>query len=88
LACNKIRDAYMDKGEPDEEEEVEQEPRVLLQQESADPLEVALTLYPVAVTGGINSEFIKNAMWEVFHKARLGDRPSECQGFCSHLNLK
>jgi hypothetical protein len=29
LACRKIRDSYMGKEEPDEEEEVEKEPRVL-----------------------------------------------------------
>jgi hypothetical protein len=27
-------------------------------------------------------------MWEVCHKARTGNRPSECQGFCAHLKLK
>ena len=77
----------MDKEEPDEEEEVEEEPIVLPQQEAVDPLELALTLYPVAITGGVDSEFRKNVMWEVCHRARMGNRPSECQGFCSHLNL-
>ena len=31
LACRKIRDSYMDKEEPDEEEEVENQPGVLPQ---------------------------------------------------------
>ena len=87
LACKKIRDAYMDKGEPDEEEEVEKEPRVLHQQEAVDPLELAMTFYPVTITGEVDVKFRKNVMWEVCHKARMGNRPSECQGFCSHLNL-
>ena len=75
-ACRKVRDAYMDREEPSEEEEVEEEPRVPPQQEAVDPLELALTLYPVAVSGGMDAEFRKKVMWEVYHKARMGNRPS------------
>jgi len=58
------------------------------QQEVVDPLELALTLYPVTVTGGVDLEFRKIVMKEVHDKARMGNRPSQCQGFCAQLNLK
>ena len=78
----------MDREEPSEEEEIEKEPRVPPQQEAIDPIELALTLFPVVVTGGMDLEFRKKVMWEVHNKARMGNRPSQCQGFCAQLNLK
>ena len=68
----------MDKGDLEEEEELEGEALDLKVREATDPLEAALTLYPVTITGGTESEFRRNIMWEVCHKARRGNRPSEC----------
>jgi hypothetical protein len=49
---------------------------------------MALTQYPVTVTGGIDTEFRSKTMWEVGKKVSMGKRPSECKVFCVHLNLK
>ena len=67
----------MDEEEPEKEEESEEEPRGKPQGEATDPIEIALTLYPLTITRGTDTEFRRNVIWRVCHKARMGNRPSE-----------
>ena len=71
--------------EPDDEEE-EREHKPIVEQ-SSDPLELTLGLYPTYVKGGLGTVLMKEIMDKVCFCAQTGKRVSTCTGFCKQLDL-
>ena len=70
----------------DRVDDEEEEPRPPVEQ-TTDPLEAALGMYPINVEGGMDVELTKLIMDKMCQCAHTGRRASMCTGFCKQLDL-